>query len=375
MRILLRLSFSMVLLLSAAGAAELWARSWATEKPWRKTWINTLDRFGHCYSRDPGQRMPLDLRSKADPVGWLYANALARAASTGAGPPDASKLALVAAETPHCILYSMKRHKGFRQRAPRTVLLFGDSFTFGEGLRDDETLGYLLTRRFEQTNFPNFGAPGVDVGAVAEALAEPLRRPHASLKLLIYFYNPNDASGLDEVMTPDSLIMDPEQLARERRLVPGAALLEWSRLFRVLHATLWRQQVSREYLDGMVSYYGSAAMGRTRGFLARMGAAARDAGIPLLVVIYPFMYHDLWGRYPLKAAHSWVLETCKQLGLRCLDGHEAFRDERTLHGYQLNPADAHPNLAANRRMVGWLEPHLGAILQTAEGTPPPRPTP
>jgi len=358
-KVLLRAGFSLLLLLLAAGALELWARSRPAPVRWKKSWIQTRAGFGHCYSHDPGDRYPIDLRRKKDPAAWLYAHAFAVALERGQIPPTIAMLQDVARDTPHCIIYSGERQAGFAPRRPRRVLLLGDSFTFGEGLRDDETLGYLLADRFPQHNFVNLGIPGVDAPYVASSLGAALQPAAGGADLAIYFFYPNDAAGLDAAVPPEGVEAKPGQLANAWRDAPGSGLLGWSTLFRSIHANLARRRVTEAYLARLQSYYlsdaGKDGMKRTADALAQMGRVATDRRVELLVVIFPFLYHDLWGGYPLEGAHRWVLKACEAHQLRCVDGHEAFASERSLAGYQLNPADAHPNLAANRKMVEYLE--------------------
>lgn len=363
-RLLLRLGFSLLLallvLLVLEGAYRLRGEPASV---WKKSWIQTPDGFGNCYSQDPGDRFPLDLRTLPEPVNWLYGQAIAAAVMQGVAPPSLVHIQRTVRDTPHCLFYP-HRNQGSSPERPAKVLLLGDSFTFGEGLRSDETLGYLLDRRFNRYDFINRAVPGVDASYVASAFTAEMQGLRGKAKLAIYFYYLNDAVGLDAAVPPESIMPTPEAHEEAWRQSRGSTLMSWSLLYRAGWDNLERRRITETHLRAVQAYY-LAADGRlkeTRAALVRMAHVSRDEKVPLLVVIYPILYHDLLGRYLLKEAHDWVLKTCQELKLTCVDGHQAFAQERSLTRYQLNPADAHPNLAANKKMVEFLLPTVTRML-------------
>jgi hypothetical protein len=365
-RLLLKIGFSLLLLCLLAGALEggyrLLARGGALV--WKKNWIQTVKGFGNCYSHDPEDRYRLDLRTMDDPVTWVHSQNLAHAIMAGDPPPPAPMTKEALLSTPHCIIYTDQRERGFFPERKDKVLLLGDSFTFGEGLRDQETLGYLLGKQHHRFDFLNLGVSGADADHTASIFSAAMQKQRGKAKLAIYFFYPNDAVALDEAVPPESVAPTTEALDGMWRNLPGSRLLAWSRLARAVFDNRTRNRLTETYMLEIERYYQATNYGMkdTRDALERMARLSKDEKIPLLLVIYPFLYHTWTGDYPLTRAHAWVLKTCEELGLRCLDGHLAFADERNLSGYQLNPADAHPNLAANTRMVTFLEPTITGIL-------------
>lgn len=365
-RLLIRLGFSLLLLCLLVLALEGGFRALAGEPVvWRKSWLQTMESFGNCYSNDQGGRYPLDLRTLDDPVTWLYSQAVAKAVKDGRPPPSYETLKVTSRETPHCIIYTDQRQHGFFPGRKDKVLLLGDSFTFGEGLRDQETLGYLLGRQHTGADFLNLGVSGADADHTASIFSAVMQKQRGKAKLAIYFFYPNDAVALDEAVPPESVTPSSEALRRSWDRMPGSSLLGWSRLARAVNDNLTRRRFTEAYMLEVERYYQATntyGMKNTRDALERMARLSKDERIPLLLVVYPFLYHTWTGDYPLTRTHAWVLKTCKELGLKCLDGHLAFAGERNISGYQLNPADAHPNLAANTRMVTFLEPTITGIL-------------
>ena len=90
--------------------------------------------------------------------------------------------------------------------------------------------------------------------------------------------------------------------------------------------------------DGRWSYVTEALLGIDR--------AARDAGVPWALVIFPFL-HQLDGDYPFQPVHDRLREFAGEHGIAVLDLRAAFRSYR---GPELwvHPTDQHPNEIAHR---------------------------
>jgi len=74
------------------------------------------------------------------------------------------------------------------------VLLVGDSFCFGEGIRDEDTLAHQLSLKYDGYNFRNFGWPGTDAEDVLSSVVQGLTEM-PDLGSIMYIYNLNDIPG------------------------------------------------------------------------------------------------------------------------------------------------------------------------------------
>jgi len=365
LKLLRRIAFSLLVLLALAGAAEVGYRLMGGGSAvWRMSWLETERSLGNCYSHEPYKRMPLDLQRRPGSAKWLHAEATALALQRGQTPPTMAMAQAVVQETPHCILYGKKREQGLFPRRKRKVLLLGDSFTFGQGLLDKETLGHQLGQRLKDHDMLNLGVLGVDMPYVARRFRQAVQTLRGQVDLAVYFFTPNDAAGLNLVAPPEVGELSPEALERELAEAPGSGLLGWSRLWRAAAQNMIKRGVTEGYHAAIVDYYRtpSDGMRRTLEALKALAQVSTDEQIPLLVVLYPFLYHDLWGGYPLAPVHRLMMAACEGTKVRCLDAHDAFAGERSLTPFQLNPADAHPNRGANQKVVAFMEAEARRML-------------
>jgi len=88
------------------------------------------------------------------------------------------------------ILPDGSRTVGPGPSAGPSVLLVGCSFTFGVGLRDDETLGWKLQQRFPDVRFRNFGASGYGTYQSLLLLRDLVETKHEHPALVIYGFVP-----------------------------------------------------------------------------------------------------------------------------------------------------------------------------------------
>ena len=371
-----RLGFSLLVLVLLAGLAEVGYRLLGDEKDravWRLAWIETEQSFGNCYSHNSYGRYKLDLRQRRGAARWLHAEASALALQRGQIPPTLTMFKALVQETPHCVLYGKKREQGLFPGRARKVLLLGDSFAFGQGLLDKETLGAQLGQRLRDHDMLNLGVLGVDMAYVARRFRQAVQGLRGKVDLAIYFFTPNDAVGLDQEVPPETGELNPEAMERALARAPGATLMGWSRLWRTAAENLIRRRKTEAYHAAMARYYQtpSDGMASTRQALKSLAQVSTDEQIPLLVVLYPFLYHDLYGEYPLAPVHRVMMTECEAAGLSCIDAHAAFAQERDLAPFRLNPADAHPNLGANRKVVAFIEAEARRKLARAKGSDSP----
>lgn len=255
--------------------------------------------------------------------------------------------------------------QGFRgppfsiKKAPDTLrfLFLGDSFTFGEGVKDEDTYvarfealvraaGLFPGKTFEALNFGVGGYNTIQEAALLRQFGVVVSPDRIYLGYCL-----NDAEPLLFTKTADG--------AWERRQ-RGAELPEnvgtpqvpspwrFSRLTRLAWLALKAPAESRRTIEHYRSLYapGSSTWARTRAALAEIAALAREHGIPASVIVFP-VFFELDHGYPFLDLHRQVCESVTELGMECIDLYPVF--ER-FHGPELwvHPGDQHPDEQAHR---------------------------
>lgn len=230
------------------------------------------------------------------------------------------------------------------------ILGIGDSFTYGAGVRDEDT----FLRRLERSLNAKGAGPVEVLNAGVEGYNtrdEIITLEHRWLALapdliLIGFY-------LNDCYSDFTFLNRGEVQGIYRPKPPGLAQVSY--LWDYIQHS-WA--VYRESRDIRKNYYGSLTFanakeflenpgdkkvdwGASRQALARAAEISKETGIPVAVVIFPEI-HDLDDSYPFRAVHEYVAETCRSVGLPVLDLFEAFRGRKDSELW-VHPADHHPN--------------------------------
>ena len=230
------------------------------------------------------------------------------------------------------------------------VAIVGDSFAFGQGVEEGERFGNLLEGmlrermgvRHRVLTLARPGAGPEDHLRILEDHVAPLR---PELVVLQWFVN--DAEVDPGLVRP-----------RPRPLVPSARLTTFlhrhSALYFVANHAWRRLQIDRGWMPSYVEYLDRALRdpaGRPWQLAAEAfrafaeGCAAR--GLPLLVVLFPFLTGDEPDEVPLAYLLDRMLGLCRELGIGCLDlrGPFAGVPADRLH---VNRFDPHPGPLAHR---------------------------
>jgi hypothetical protein len=228
----------------------------------------------------------------------------------------------------------------------RCVVVLGDSFTFGEGVPDDETFVARLDHawRSRGLSFVNAGVAGhgtVEEAARLEALLDRFK-PVA----VVLVHVPNDAIPWIASSEQASDLLNVEGADGVRLLALAKAITS-----------------SNEVEDWYLSYYrGDQAQHweRARKALIWMGRTCTARGAQFGVTTFPLM-HRL-DDYPLTAITSLVEGATKEAGGRFLDLTPSFagRDAETLW---CHPADRHPNARAHDLAADALSPFVAELVK------------
>ncbi len=260
---------------------------------------------------------------------------------------------------------SLYNHLRFRDLPPtprsegvRRVVVFGDSFAEGQGVKEADTLARVLQRRLDEAapggyEVRNCGRRGLDFPELFDAFRTSLEYEP---DLLVYALVLNDADRPPEFQARQSYvndwILDRENPADEVPPPHRLRLVD----FVSDRVTAWRvgRATTRWYLD----MWSNANPGwtTTRQHLLEMNAQLRRRGGRLLVAPWP-LFVSLESGYPFKPAHEAIRRFCLEQGIAHHDLLPAFRGQRTSDLW-VHPVDHHPNEVAHRLAAESLLPDV-----------------
>jgi lysophospholipase L1-like esterase len=283
--------------------------------------------------------------------------------------------------TPYCVEFTNNRW-GFRgpdfvtERTPGSfrVVVLGDSFTYGVGVADAETLPAqleaALARRSEEFEVEviNLGEPGIDT---ARELAH--LREHQALRpdVVVLAYVLNDASRADGVgkrdPAADGIMLRPQHLESGE---PSA----WreSALVRFVQHRLARRQAHDQTLTGYLEAFDREVNGEglaeTEAVLRELQAEVEANGAQLLIAVFPILY-ELGDDYPLEPAHQTLGEIFDRLGVPWIDLRTAAFAGQRAEALHVHPLDHHPNALAHQLAADAIADELGRLGMTVARKP------
>jgi hypothetical protein len=261
----------------------------------------------------------------------------------------------------HCVLYDKKlRHMGYNPDRNRQMAIVGDSFVFGQGVKESDTLGYQLNEHYPKINFQNWGRLNASIADVTQRCKEIIvSKP--SVDEVIYFYNLNDVRMSGKVRSSQEDIIDFQNIRwsnDEQRRSPLVKLLSKSALFSFIRKVCvirWESFLTTQnYRDMYLSEDNRKEFLSTMDDIRSFRDMLAAHGISFRVVIYPLLHKDLLGRYPFKPIHQVIMSECEKRGVACLDGYEPFKDYYSMKRFAVHPLDYHPNGLSNRLLVEYI---------------------
>jgi lysophospholipase L1-like esterase len=242
---------------------------------------------------------------------------------------------------------------GPRRADELRVALVGDSFTFGNGVAFEDTLGERLARELTRLGRPatvfNCGVPGYNAGHAAITARE--RVLPLDIDLLVYVFFAND--------------LEPSQARRE---VPVDAVIDERAGFPLRSALgQWCAVHAKRALAGAgvdvdagtrAAWHANIAEGgpRLEAALDELRDACAERGVPLVVAIYPFMAPPETN--PFAEVDAYAARVCAERGVPCVELREAFPAGSELYGHWSSTWDSHPDGAGHQRAAELLAPRL-----------------
>lgn len=251
---------------------------------------------------------------------------------------------------------------GPRRPGVRRVMVLGDSFTEGQGVKEPDTCVRVLESRLnaggqERWEALNCGRRGADFPLLFEIFEQVLRYEP---DVVVYAMVLNDAAQSQEFHARQSyvndLILDRGRAATAGHAAPDIGHLD-SRLLGFVRDRLETRRTSRETTRWYLDMYGEAnreGWTRTQGYLREMNKRMRERGGRLLVASWPLLV-NLEGEDPFAAATETVSRFCVTAGIPWHDLRPALR-ARPTSSLWVHPVDMHPNELAQRLAAESLAP-------------------
>ena len=244
--------------------------------------------------------------------------------------------------------------RGFREReftAPKPnhvyrIAVIGDSFTYGNGIREDDRYTNRLQAWLPGTfEVLNFGLPGANTPDHYALMASRVLPAQPDYVLLQWFVN--DVEGADMSSRPRYLALLPRALA-------GKWFAEHSALYDV--ATMgwvqWQVQLGlapsfADYLTARTADPHGADARREHELLHAIVTLVRREHSGFGMVLFPDAGYDLGAAYPFGFLHQRVLDDCQQEHITCVDLRPAFSTIKDRRALWVNRFDHHPSARAN----------------------------
>ena len=262
------------------------------------------------------------------------------------------------------------------------VLGLGDSFTFGVGVRDEDTFLRRLENRLDDeqpVEVLNAGTQGYNTRDQQVTLERRWLGLEPDLVLVVFYlndiYRDESAVAFWNNGEGDGVYLQPTGLARHSRLV------DWCQYS-------WR---ARELRRRMIAHYSQAYFtdpgsffssdnesaqhmdwAASRAALERIVELSRTHGFRVGLAIFPELMS--LENYPFEAIHDFVQTACAEIGLPAHDLLPAFRNKDARQLW-VHPTDHHPNQVAHGIAAVSLEAFVRSLLpaNTASATNAPSP--
>jgi len=256
---------------------------------------------------------------------------------------------------------------GSKPPGVKRIVVLGDSFTEGQGVKQDETAVRVLERLLAQREPGRYevrscARRGADFPELLDIFEEIL--PYEP-DLVVYALVLNDA-----VQPPgfrarqsyvDDWILDRENLAVASGAPPGrpgSLALE----FITRRVASWRigRETTRWYLDMWTA--ANPGWRQTQEYMLEMDRRLRRRGARLLVAPWPLLA-SLESGYPFERVHETLRFFCRVNGIPYHDLLPAFRGRRTADLW-VHPVDHHPNEVAQRLAAESLAPVVAGLVES-----------
>jgi len=318
-------------------------------------WTLLLD----CYPTNPRGYFDIDLREPASREKYFHVAPL--------------RYDVVAERAPWAV---ESRYNALRFRDPplgpkppgvKRVMVLGDSFSEGQGVKEPDTCSRVLERLLNggepgKWEVRNCARRGTDFPALYEAFEEIL--PYEP-DLVIYALVLNDADQSEAFHARQSYVDDwiVDRGRQEDAALQGPGFFR-SRVVDFVEDRVQAYRIGRETTRWYLEMWGEGnrdGWERTQGYLREMNRQTRRRRARLLVAPWP-LFVALEGAYPFTPAHEAIARFCLAEGIAHHDLLPVFRG-RPSASFWVHPVDRHPNETAHRMAAEALAPVVRELLR------------
>jgi lysophospholipase L1-like esterase len=252
--------------------------------------------------------------------------------------------------------------EGFRDRSftsgpplsGERIVMLGDSFTFGQGSRPEETLPRLTEAFARQSGLDvqiwNVSKQGWNTRAEVDAFLEFVKRYHVDAVVLVYTYNDVDIKPFNP---GNPRVLWLFEKWRTAHIVFSALHGYWDPTYK----TYWETS-ARAYRDANSPEWQQVV----RSFI-ELRDACRATNIPLLVFYYELLVDG--GDVPRWLAHDKVETLTRELGIP-FASFPPLPSGTDLRAWRVHVLDPHPNGSGHRRAAESMIPALVSRLAPDE---------
>jgi hypothetical protein len=312
--------------------------------------------FLDCYPSNPRGYFDIDLR-RPDVRGRYEADGVEGIAAVAARAP-------FAVEFRYNTLFFRGRELAPKAPGVTRVVLLGDSFTEGQGVKEADTTARRLEvilnasgrRRWEVLNCARRGADFPSLYKMFEKVLP--YRPDVLVHAMV-LNDPERPPALEARRGQ----LDDWILGRRANAAAGAAgpgPLFSSRLAEFVRDRVQTWRLSRETTRWYLDLYGAPnaeGWARTQDAMRAMDRRLREQGGRMLVASWPLLV-DL-DDYPFSAADETIARFCAAAAIPRLDLRQTLRG-RPAESLWVHPVDHHPNEIAHRLAAEALAPAVRA---------------
>jgi hypothetical protein len=292
-----------------------------------------------------------------------------RSRYAGAGVPGLEE---AARHTPYAVAFSYNaercrdREVGARTSGTRRVVILGDSFAEGQGVREPDTFARRIERALRgmgrDVEVVNCGRRGRDFPELFDAFERLLSyQPDVVLYAMVL----NDPVQSPEFKARQDFLND-WILDRRRMLSEGKP--EWPSVWKshalgfILDEIEARrvERATTKWYDEMYGPPNGEGWSETQRYLQRMNESMRSRGGRLVVALLPLLV-DTDGHYPFDGPTAEVRIACERTGIPFYDALAALRG-RPAAALWVNPVDLHPNEVAHALLAEALTPVVARAL-------------
>jgi hypothetical protein len=318
-------------------------------------WTTLLD----CYPTNPRGYFDIDLRASGSRERYHHLAPLRY--------DRVAERAPWAVEFRYNSLRFRDRPFGPKRPGVRRVMVLGDSFTEGQGVKEEDTTVRVLESLLNRSDpgrweVLNCGRRGIDFPALNDAFEAVL--PYEP-DLLVYAMVLNDpeqspAFHARQRYIDDWILDRGEQFER----MPPRPGFWSSRLRALVEERLGAYRVGRETTRWYLEMYdrpNALGWAATEGYLRTMHSRLEGQGGQLLLALWPLLV-DLDRAYPFDTIHEKVSRFCLEAGIPETDLLTAFRGHSSPPLW-VHPVDRHPNERAHRIAAEALAPIVRKLLE------------